>query len=71
MCAERFAGKWKLYVRFRRRERWVDPPRLTREMLEYLIDALERRAQRSEGVGEADLIFVRKMLAELHDDDPG
>lgn len=65
VCAERFAGKWKLYVRFRRRERWLDPPRHTREMWEALLEALERRSQRNEGVTDADLDFVRKKIARL------
>src|SRR5947208_1700712 len=29
---ERFAGKWTFYVRARRRENWVPPPRVTRDM---------------------------------------
>jgi hypothetical protein len=67
--AERFAKEWKLYVRHRRRERWLDPPRITRDMWEALLAALERRIQRAEGVTEADLKFVRKALADLRDQD--
>ena len=65
--AERFAKEWKLYVRFRRRERWLDPPRITRDMWEALLDALERRSHRTEGVTDADLAFVKKALAELRE----
>lgn len=67
VCAERFAGKWTLYVRSRRRERWVDPPRITRDMWEALLDALERRLHRKEGVTDADIAFVRKALAEVRE----
>ncbi|MGL6095751.1 MAG: hypothetical protein ACRC7O_08155 [Fimbriiglobus sp.] len=60
--AERFAGKWTLKVRSRRRENWVRPPRATRDMWEALLVKLERRYQRNEGVTEVDLKFVREAI---------
>jgi hypothetical protein len=62
---ERFSHQWRFQVRFRRREDWQRPPRVTRAMWEYLLDALERRYQRREGVKEADLVAVRAIIAGL------
>lgn len=63
--AERFAGMWTFYVRARRRENWAPPARITREMWETLLDALERRYRRREGVTDADLAAVRKVIAGM------
>lgn len=60
---ERFARAWQFQVRHRRRENWATPARVTRAMWEELLDALERRAQRREGVSEADVRAVRQILA--------
>lgn len=61
VTADRFARAWRFRVRARRRENWqqVTP---TRDMVETLLDALERRLPRREGVTEADLRTVRAML---------
>jgi hypothetical protein len=64
VSVERFAGRWEFRVRSRRRENWVRPVTVTREMWETLLDALERRYRRREGVTEADLLAVRKVIAE-------
>jgi hypothetical protein len=61
--AERFARAWSFRVRARRRENWAAPPRVTREMWETLLDALQRRYQRREGVTDADLRAVRAVVA--------
>jgi hypothetical protein len=63
--AERFARKWRFRVRSRRRTNWEPPPRVTREMWETLLDALERRYPRREGVTEEDLQQVRAVLAAM------
>ena len=65
VTVEKFARKWRFKVRFRRRTDWqrVDTP--TRDMWEELLDALERRYQRREGVTEEDLAHVRAQLAAL------
>lgn len=62
---ERFAGRWAFQVRFRRRESWTTPAVVTRDMWETLLEALERRATRREGVTEADLATVRKTIAAI------
>ena len=62
--AERFARKWAFKVRARRRyENWEPPEFVTREMWETLLDALERRYPRREGVTDEDLKQVRAMIA--------
>lgn len=63
VAVEKFAGRWEFRVRFKRREGWTTPDRITRAMWETLLDALERRYQRAEGVSAADLANVRKILA--------
>ena len=68
VCAEKFAREWRFLVRFRRRTNWEAAPAVTREMWETLLDALERRYRRREGVSEEDLTRVRKVLAGLRDD---
>ena len=63
VCADRFAHKWRFRVRARRREPWtvVTP---TPAMWAELLDALERRLPRREGVTEADVAAVRRMLGD-------
>jgi hypothetical protein len=63
VAVEKFARQWQFKVRFRRRENWTTPARVTREMWETLLDALERRYRRREGVSEDDLKAVRKIIA--------
>lgn len=62
---ERFAGVWTFHVRARRREDWQPPAVVTRDMWETLLDAVERRYQRREGVTDTDLAYVRRELAKL------
>ena len=64
VSVERFAGRWDFRVRSRRRENWVRPAAVTREMWETLLDALERRYPRREGVTDADLAQVRQIIAD-------
>jgi hypothetical protein len=61
--AEKFARRWTFRVRFRRRTDWEPAPAVSREMLETLLDALERRYVRREGVTDEDLQQVRAALA--------
>lgn len=67
VAVERFAGAWTFRVKFHRRGDWETPARITREMWEELLDSLERRYRRREGVSEADLAAVRKKLANWHE----
>jgi hypothetical protein len=65
--AERFARAWRFQVRFRRRENWLTPAHVTRDMWETLLEALERRSHRREGVTDDDLAAVRKVIAEYRE----
>jgi len=65
VCVERFAREWTFRVRFRRREDWAKPAQVTRDMWEMLLDGLERRYHRREGVSDEDLKAVRKQLAGM------
>jgi hypothetical protein len=68
VAVEKFAREWRFKVRFRRRENWAPPARVTRDMWETLLDALERRYRRREGVSEDDLRAVRQKVAECGDE---
>ena len=63
--AERFGGFWKFQYREARRGVWTRlfPP--TIEMWEIVLDALERRYRRREGVSDEDLDQVKRIVAEL------
>jgi hypothetical protein len=63
--AERFARNWRFTYRSQRRGVWVPGPPTTRAMWEHVLDALERRYRRREGVTEADLAQVKRILAAL------
>ena len=63
--AEKFAKRWRFRVRARRRTNWEAPAQVSREMWETLLDALERRYRRREGVTDEDLTRVRATLAAL------
>jgi hypothetical protein len=65
VLAVKFARAWEFKVRFKRRTNWERAPRVSREMWETLLDALERRYHRREGVSEEDLAIVRKVLAKI------
>lgn len=65
VSVERFAGKWTFHMRFRRRENWQKVEVPSRAMWEELLDALERRLPRREGVTDADLLHVRSQLGKL------
>lgn len=61
--AEKFARKWTFSVRFRRHTAWEPAPQVSRDMWETLLDALERRLPRREGVTDEDVKQVRAALA--------
>ena len=66
--AEKFARAWRFKVRFKRRTNWQSAEDVTRDMWETLLDALERRYRRREGVSDEDLAAVRKVIAGLQED---
>lgn len=60
--AEKFARKWTFQVRSGRYTNWETVPQVTRDMWETLLDALERRLPRREGVTDEDVKQVRAVL---------
>ena len=67
--AEKFARRWQFMVRARRRTEWDRTVVPTRDMWETLLDAMERRYRRREGVTDEDLAAVRKILAGMKVDE--
>lgn len=63
VCAEKWARKWRFKVRFKRRTPWDRSVAVTRDMWETLLEAMERRYRRREGVTDEDLAAVRKEMA--------
>jgi hypothetical protein len=65
VCATKFARQWQFKIRFKRRTDWKPTRTVTREMWETLLDGLERRYWRREGVSEEDIANVKKSLSKL------
>ena len=67
VAASRFGRQWAFQIRFHRRDDWADADetQITRDMWETLLEALERRYQRREGVSESDLLQVQRILARF------
>ena len=65
LCAERFARVWKFRSKLVRRGEWTPGLEPTRAMWEHVLDSLKRRYRRREGVDDADLAQVEKILAEV------
>jgi len=65
LCAERFARVWRFRWKLQRRgewNRWLEP---TREMWEHVLDSLKRRYRRREGVEDADIEQVERILDQV------
>ena len=63
--AERFAKQWKFQCKLERRAAWegeIDP---TREMWERVLDSIQRRYRRRQGVDDDDVEQVEKILKEV------
>ncbi len=65
LAAERFAGEWRFRWKLKRRGEWTRGLAPTRAMWEHVLDALERRYWRREGVELADINQVKKLLATV------
>jgi hypothetical protein len=65
--AAKFAGSWQFSYRLQRRDvRWL-PLEPTRAMWEHVLDGLRRRYRRREGVSDADVAQVERVLAAWRD----
>lgn len=65
LCAEKFAGVWRFQWKLQRRGDWTRGLEPTREMWEHVLDSLQRRYRRAEGVSDADVEQVERIVAEL------
>jgi hypothetical protein len=65
LCAERFAGVWSFKSKLQRRGEWTKGLAPTRAIWEHVLDSLERRYWRREGVELADIEQVKKILADV------
>lgn len=65
LCAERFAGVWSFKYKFQRRGDWTKGLEPTREMWEHIIDMLDRRYHRRDGVELEDIDQVRTILKKV------
>lgn len=63
VSVEMFARKWEFKTRAKRRENWRRLNPVPRDMWETLLEALERRYHRREGVSDEDLIEIRRILS--------
>ena len=67
LCAERFAGVWRFKWKLQRRGDWTKGLEPTRAMWEHVLDSLQRRYRRREGVSDEDVAQVEKILKEYPD----
>lgn len=64
--AEKFGGQWLFSFRNQRRDvQWRKGPAPTLAMWEFVLDSLERRYRRREGVSDEDLEQVKRLLHAL------
>jgi hypothetical protein len=64
LCAEHFAGVWRFKWKLQRRGEWTKGLTPTRAMWEHVLDALQRRYRRREGVTDEDVEQVERVLKE-------
>ena len=63
--AKSFAGVWSFRWKLQRRGDWTRGLEPTRAMWEHVLDSLQRRYRRREGVSEADITQVERILAQV------
>lgn len=65
LCAEKFAKQWRFKWRSHRRGEWHEGLTPTRAMWEHVLDSLQRRYRRREGVSDEDVTQVERILRDL------
>ena len=60
--ADKFAGEWSFKWKLQRRGDWTKGLVPTRAMWEHVLDSLQRRYQRREGVSDEDITQVERVL---------
>jgi hypothetical protein len=63
--AERFAGQWKFQCKSERRGPWEGEVKPTRAMWERVLENMQRRYRRRQGVDDEDIEQVNEILAEV------
>ena len=69
--AAKFAGEWHFSYRMQRRDvRWrkLEP---TREMWQHVLESIQRRYRRREGISDEDVTAVERIVRELRRRDEG
>jgi hypothetical protein len=70
VSAEMFARQWRFKVRWKRREDWTQNVPPTADMWADLLDGLERRLPRREGVTHEMVAGVRQKLEDAGGSSP-
>jgi hypothetical protein len=65
LSADKFAGEWSFKWKLQRRGEWTRGLDPTRAMWEHVLDSLQRRYRRREGVSDEDIAQVERILREL------
>ena len=63
--AEKFAGLWSFAWKLQRRGEWTKGMEVDRDTWVYILDCLERRYRRREGVSDEDIDEVKKLLKTM------
>ncbi len=65
LCAERFAGVWRFKWKLQRRGEWTRGLEPTPAMWDHVLDSLQRRYRRREGVSDEDVEQVERVVKTL------
>jgi hypothetical protein len=65
LAAGKFAGEWRFRWKLQRRGEWTRGLQPTLEMWEHVLDSLKRRYRRREGVSDADVEQVERVVKSL------
>jgi hypothetical protein len=65
LCVHKFAGQWWFKSKLLRRGEWREGLQPTIEMWEHVLDSLEKRYRRREGVSDEDVDKVRRIVEDL------
>jgi hypothetical protein len=65
LSADKFAGVWRFRWKVQRRGDWTGGLTPTLAMWEHVLDSLHRRYRRREGVSDADVAQVERIIKDL------
>lgn len=64
LCADKFAGEWHFRWKLGRRGPWNKDLTPTRAIWEHMLDSLQRRYRRREGVSDEDIEQVERIVKD-------